>query len=298
MEGSANTRRIDQLVDLREATKKNAREAREEKERAEQAKADAAKAAQEEADAATKAQADAAAKAQEEEATKAQADAAAKAQAGGAADGQAPQLVIPLRSMPPASKILAPTRAAGNDQPVMEREGGEAVVPRAEVPQQKPAAETQGSRPNAPSPKVGGGLVVGATPVDRTPVRRRAAKAISAPRPHEIGASSSSAPEAEATSSVLREWTTGGGTSVLNKAAHEVHSLLQAQGDALKDYIASCRPGLPQHSCGRYNSHVQELAKQTAELTDSQRANATLRQQMGEAQTALHAKEEERLKME
>ena len=63
MEGSSNTRRIDLLANLREATEKNAREAREEKERAEQAKADAAKAAQEEVDAMAKAQADAAAKA-------------------------------------------------------------------------------------------------------------------------------------------------------------------------------------------------------------------------------------------
>nr|XP_020190828.1 tol-Pal system protein TolA-like [Aegilops tauschii subsp. strangulata] len=290
MESSANTRRIDPLADLWEATEKNAREAREEKERVEQAKAGAAMAAQEEADAAAKAQADAAAKAREEEATKAQADGAAEAQAGGAAGSQAPQLVIPLRSMPPAPGISVPTGAAGNDQPFMEREGGEAVVPRAEVPQPTPAAETQGSRPNAPSaPQVGGGLVVGVTPVARTPARRRAAKATSAPRPQEIGASSSSAPEAEATSAVPQEWTTGGGTSVLNKAAHEVHSLLQAQGDALNDYmekfLASRAAVRDYHNvrAAAYNSQVRELAKRTAKLTDSRRANATLRQQMGEA---------------
>ena len=44
MEGSTNTRRIDPLADLWEATEKNAREACEEKERAEQAKEAAAKA--------------------------------------------------------------------------------------------------------------------------------------------------------------------------------------------------------------------------------------------------------------
>nr|XP_020174284.1 uncharacterized protein LOC109759857 [Aegilops tauschii subsp. strangulata] len=47
-----------------------------------------------------------------------------------------------------------------------------------------------------------------------------------------------------------------------------------------------------------FNSQVQELAKRTTDLADSWRANATLRQQLGEAQTALHAKEEERSKME
>ena len=120
-----------------------------------------------------------------------------------------------------------PTGGAGNDQPVMEREGGDAVIPRTEASQQTPAAEAQGSRPDAPSaPRVSGELVVGATPVVRTPTRRRVTKATSAPRPQEVGASSSSAPEAEATSAVPREWTSGGGTSVLNKVAHEAHSLL------------------------------------------------------------------------
>nr|XP_020169940.1 tol-Pal system protein TolA-like [Aegilops tauschii subsp. strangulata] len=229
MEGSTSNRRIDPLTDLWEAMEKNVREAREEKERLEQAKADASKAAQEEADAAAKAQADAAAKARVEEAIKAQADAAAKAQAGAAAGGQAPQLVVPLRSMSSAPEIMSPNGAAGNDQLVMAREGGDVVIPRTEVPQQTSAAETQGSRPNAPpAPQVGGELLAGATPVARTPARRRAVKATSAPRPQEIGASSSSAPAAEATSAVPQEWMFGGGTGVLNKAAQEVTSLLQA----------------------------------------------------------------------
>nr|XP_045089508.1 uncharacterized protein LOC109746334 [Aegilops tauschii subsp. strangulata] len=232
-EGSANAHRIDPLADLREATEKNAQEAREEKERVEKAKADAAKAAQEEADAVAKAQDNAAVKAQEEEATKAQADAAAKAQAGAAAGGQAPYLVIPLRSMPPVAGIPTPTGGANNDQPVMEREGGDAVIPRTEASQQASAAESQGSRPDAPSaPRVSGELVGGATPVVCTPTRWRVTK--------------------------------------------DYHNMRVAA----------------------YNSQVRELSKRTAELTDSQRANATLRQQMGEAQTVLHAKEEERLKME
>nr|XP_020178799.2 uncharacterized protein LOC109764369 [Aegilops tauschii subsp. strangulata] len=42
-----------------------------------------------------------------------------------------------------------------------------------------------------------------------------------------------------------------------------------------------------------YNSQVRELAKRTADLSDSRRANATVQQQLGEAQTVLRAKEEE-----
>ena len=105
------------------------------------------------------------------------------------------------------------------------------------MPQQAPTVEAQGSRPDMPpTPEVGGELVVGATHVVRTPARWRVEQATSAPQPQEIGASSSSAPEAEATSAAPREWTSGGGTSVLNKAAHEVQSLLQAQGTALQNY--------------------------------------------------------------
>ena len=102
----------------------------------------------------------------------------------------------------------------------MERERGDAVIPRTEASQQTPATEAQGSRPDALSaPRVSGELVVGVTPVFRTPMRRHVTKATSAPRPQEVGASSSSAPEAEATSAVPREWTSGGGMGVLNKAA-------------------------------------------------------------------------------
>nr|XP_020147959.1 uncharacterized protein LOC109733179 [Aegilops tauschii subsp. strangulata] len=203
-------------------------EAREEREEAERQKVAAAKAAQEEADAVAKAQADASAKAQADVATKALADAAAKVQAEEAARGRGPQFIIPLRSAPPAPEIPAPTGGVGDNQPVMEREGGDAVILRTEVPQQALTAEAQGSQPDVPpTPPVGGELVVGATPVVRSLVHHCAAKATSALHPQEIGATSSSAPEAEATS-----------------AAHE-------------------------------------------------RANADLQQRLGEAQTALRAKEEE-----
>nr|XP_020198729.1 flagellar radial spoke protein 2-like [Aegilops tauschii subsp. strangulata] len=139
-EGSANTRRIDPLADLREATEKNTREAREEQEEAQWQK-EVAKAAQEEADAAAKAQADAVAKAQADAATKAQAYAAAKAQAEEAARSQTPQLITHLRSAPPVPEIPAPSAGAGNEQPVMEREGGDAATLRMGVSQQAPTAK-------------------------------------------------------------------------------------------------------------------------------------------------------------
>jgi hypothetical protein len=153
---------VDPLADLREATERNTREAREEREEVEQQKAEAAKAAQADADLAAKAQADAAAKVQADAAAKAQADAAAQAQAEEAARGRTPQLVIPLRAVPPAPENSAPTGGAGNDQPVVERRGGDAIVPGAEVPLQAPTAEARGSRSDVPpAPPVSGELVVG-----------------------------------------------------------------------------------------------------------------------------------------
>nr|XP_020156581.1 translation initiation factor IF-2-like [Aegilops tauschii subsp. strangulata] len=221
-EGSANTRRVDPCAELQVVMERNAREAREEREKAEQEKADAAKAAQEEADTAAKAQADAEAKAQE--------DATAKAQAEEAARGRTPQLIIPLRSAPLAPETQALTGRAGDDQPVMERGGGDPVSVEAEVTSPMPAADTQTSRPEAPQvPPVGGELVVRATPVARTPVLRRVAKATSVPRPQEIEVASSSAPDAEATIAVLPEWTLGGANATLQQHLGEAQTTLRAK---------------------------------------------------------------------
>ena len=97
-----------------------------------------------------------------------------------------------------------------------------------------PAAEAQDSRPNVPPASQGGGeLVVGATSVVRTPTRRRAAKATSALRPQEIGASSSSVPDAEATSSVPMEWLHGGGMGTLIKAAQDIQADFRAEAATL-----------------------------------------------------------------
>nr|XP_020152684.1 tol-Pal system protein TolA-like [Aegilops tauschii subsp. strangulata] len=121
----------------------NVREAREEREEAERQRVEAAKAAQEEADATAKAHADAAAKAQVAAATKAQADAAAKAQAEEAAHGRTLQLIIPLRFAPLAPEILASTGGAGDEQPIMERGGGDPVIMEAEVTPPTPTTDAQ-----------------------------------------------------------------------------------------------------------------------------------------------------------
>nr|XP_020172928.1 uncharacterized abhydrolase domain-containing protein DDB_G0269086-like [Aegilops tauschii subsp. strangulata] len=181
--GSTNTRRVDPRAELLAAMEQNAQEARE---RAEKEEADAANAAQEEADAAAKAQADAAAKAR--------AAAAAKAEAEEAARNQPPQLIIPLRSMPPRPEIQVPTRGAGDEQTVMERGGGDDIILGAEMPPQAPTAEAQSSRPDALLvPPVDDELVVRANPVVRTPARCHAEKVASTPRPQEARAASANA---------------------------------------------------------------------------------------------------------
>jgi hypothetical protein len=215
-EGSANTRRVDPLADLREA--------REEREEAERQEAEAAKA-----------QADAAARIRVDAAAKAQAEAAAKAQAKESARGRTPQLVILLRAAPPTPEIPRPTGGAGDDQPVMERGEGDAIISGAEAPPRAPTAGARSNRPDVPPvPQVSSELAVGATPMVRPSASRRVAKAASAPWAQEIGAASSSAPDAEATSAAPPEWTPGGGTGVLNKAAQDVQAQLQAQSAALQ----------------------------------------------------------------
>nr|XP_040245352.1 uncharacterized protein LOC120964620 [Aegilops tauschii subsp. strangulata] len=220
-EGSANTRCMDPRAELQSAMERNAREAREEQERADKAKVDAARAAQEEADVAARALADASAKAQAEKAAKAQAEKAIGVQAGAATHGQAPLLIAPLRSMPPATEVLAPTGGAGIDKPAMEREG--------DMPSSQ--GRRRPSRRRLSRPKT----------VD--PTRRQCLKVVA----------SCSAPT---------EWLHGGGTSTLIKAAQDVQADFRAEATALQQCMKVFM-----------------------------KTRATVQRQLGEAQTALRAKE-------
>ena len=114
---------------------------------------------------------------------KALADAAAKAQAEEAAHGRTPQLIIPLRVAPPAPETQASTGRDDDEQPVAESGGADAIILGPEVPPQALTPEAHGGQPDAPQvPPVGGELVVGETPVVRTPLHRRMVKATSVPR--------------------------------------------------------------------------------------------------------------------
>nr|XP_020155049.1 actin cytoskeleton-regulatory complex protein PAN1-like [Aegilops tauschii subsp. strangulata] len=287
-EGSTNNRRIDPAADLREAQEKNAWEVREEKEaaakKAEADKAAAAKAAQADADAEAKAQADTATKKRAEDATR----------------QQIPQLITPLRSTPPAPEISAPAGGAGDEKPVTERERGDAILRETEAPPQPPTADAQGSQPTAPLvPPAGGELMVGSAPMARTPVRCRVEKAASAPRPMEVGSASSSAPKAEASSATPTELVHGGGTSALIKAAQDVQGDCRSEATALsqcmKAFVKTHATVRDYHNihAATFNANVRELDRRTAGLMESRKANAALQQRLGEANTALRAKEDE-----
>ena len=133
-----------------------------------------------------------------------------------------------------STEIPAPVGGAGDEQPIMERDGGDVVLAEIEAPLQLLTADAQGIQLAAPLvPPAEGELVVGSAPTARTPVHCRVEKAASAPRPMEIGSASSSAPEAEATGVAPTEWVHGGGTSALIKAAQDVQADFRAEAAAL-----------------------------------------------------------------
>ena len=102
---------------------------------------------------ADKAAADKAAQVDADAATKAQADTAAKKRAEDAAREQIPQLITPLRSAPPAPEFSAPAGGAGDEQPVMEREGGDVAMPDVVVPPPPPSGGARDKQPAAlPAP--------------------------------------------------------------------------------------------------------------------------------------------------
>ncbi|KAM3312127.1 hypothetical protein ACQJBY_032239 [Aegilops geniculata] len=163
-----------------------------------------------------------------------------------------------------------------------------------------PPGTAQGSRPEAsPVQLAGDEPTVGADLVISSPSRRRAEKATSAPGPHKTAGAGTSAQDPEAASDSSSGWTLGGGTTVLNVAAHDVRNRLQAQATALKQYtqeFLATRTAIREYHNSRaaaFNSQAQELSQKTTDLTESRRANADLREQLGGAQSALRAKENE-----
>ena len=165
---------MDPRAELQAATERKAREAREERE-AEERRAAATEAAQETTAESAEAQADAAAKAQ--------AEAEATERAAEALCSQPPQLVIPLRTVAPEI-LVPPPEEADRDQPVMEREGGDVVIPEGEVVQPPSAGTGQGSQPEVPPKQLAGGEPTAmADLVVLSPARRRAGRAASEPDP-------------------------------------------------------------------------------------------------------------------
>ena len=140
-----------------------------------------------------------------------------------------------MNSALPPPEFVALIGGAGDEHPIMERDGGDVVMPNVIVPLPPPSEEARDKQlSDPPVPPAGAELVTGPTPEVRTPLHRRFAKASSVPRPLETGAASSSIPDAKATSTAPIGWVRGGGTGPLNKAILDVQAKLRAEADALK----------------------------------------------------------------
>nr|XP_040258299.1 SH3 domain-binding protein 1-like [Aegilops tauschii subsp. strangulata] len=182
----------------------------------------------------------------------------------------------------------------------MEREGGDVFMPDVAVPPPPPSRGARDKQPAAPpAPPAGNEVVTGPTLEAHTPTRRRLTKATSAPRPLEASAASSSIPDAEATSAAPADWVRGGRTGALNQAVLDVQAKLRAEADALKQCkkaFLDSRAAIRDYRnlrAATFNSNVRELDQRTADLSESQKANAILQQQLGEANTVLRTKEAE-----
>nr|XP_020187552.1 uncharacterized protein LOC109773267 [Aegilops tauschii subsp. strangulata] len=228
----------------------------------------------------------------------AEATTVAKKQAKEAARRQSAMFATPLNSAPPPPEFVAQTGGAGGEHLIMERDSGDVAMPDVIVPPPPPSKEARDKQPaDPPAPPAGNKMVTGPTPGVRTPLRRRLVKAASAPRPLETGAASSSIPDTEATSAAPTRWVRGGGTGPLNKAILDVQAKLRAEADALKHCnkaLLESREAIRDYHNLRataFNSKVQELDQRAVDLSESRKANATLQQQLGEANTALRAKE-------
>ena len=136
-ETSANTRQPDPAADLREAMERNAREKHEEEEAARLEKAEA----------------DRAAASAQKKLDDAEAALAARRRAKEAARRRSAMLVPPLSSAPPPPEFTGQTGGAGTENPVAEKESGEASMLDARVPPPPPpsSGRPHGKQPVDPS---------------------------------------------------------------------------------------------------------------------------------------------------
>ena len=148
-------------------------------------------------------------------------------------------LVTPLRVAAPEAPE-PPPEEAGGDRPGLERED-DVVIPEREAAPAPLTGAAQGGRPNVPPAQSAGGEPAARTDlVVLSPSRQRTGKAASEPQKaasesQPAAGSSSSAQEMEA-ASASSGWTPGGGTAVMNVAAQDVRTRLQAQATALRKY--------------------------------------------------------------
>ena len=153
-----------------------------------------------------------------------------------AARRRSAMLVPLLSSAPPPPEFTGQTGEAGTENPVVEKESGKASMLDMLVPPPPPPPPSgrgygkQPAGPPLPPTEDDARLLLQVA----SPARRHLEKATSAPRPLEVGAASSTIPDAEATSAVPVGWVRGGGTGLLNQALLDVQAKLRAEGDALQ----------------------------------------------------------------
>ena len=221
-ETSTNTRRPDPAADLWEATERNAREKHNE----------------EEADRREKAETEKAAASAQKKLEDAEAALAARRRAEEAARRRSVMLVPPLLSAPPPPEFTGQTGEAGTENPVVEKESGEASMSDTAVPPPPPpppSGRPHGKQPVGPSePPVTDEAVARLLLQVASPVRRRLERATSAPRPRETGTASSATLDVKASSAAPTGWLRGRGTGPLNQALLDVQVKLRAESDALQ----------------------------------------------------------------
>nr|XP_020188432.1 uncharacterized protein LOC109774127 [Aegilops tauschii subsp. strangulata] len=285
--GPEDARRMDPAAALREVTERNAREVELVRDAAARLEAEAADAARAKANAAAKAQADAAAKEQSDATAKAQEEDAARDKASKATGMQqrSRQWWRARRRLEEPRPTRRPWRVEGPTPSSWRRKCFRVRRMLA-----------RGNWPEVPEvPPSSGELVL-----NRVPVRQCPARAVSAPRLTAVGTASSSAPNTEAASAALLDWESGTSSGTLNGAVKGILERFNAHSATLlksREELRGMQAAVRDYHNSRvaaYNAQHQALAKRTAELNQSREAAAQLRVRVGELETELHTKEQER----